>query len=115
MDLDWHGASQLWDHVLHELNNLQVVLQLVDVRLHLVNGLALLCHKLLVILDVLLDGVKEQVHGLFLLCLDGGDVFGKGLYVLGLVDLDSVVPALLDQVLDASLGLVTQLDAGCIG
>ena len=69
MDLDRHSASQLGDHVLHELNNLQVVLQLVDVRLHLVNGLALLGHKLLVILDVLLNGVKEQVHGLFLLCL----------------------------------------------
>lgn len=96
MDASWLGTLELWGHGLNELDDLEVVCELVDVGLHLVNSLALFRDKLLVVKDVLFNSIEEEVHGLLLLLLDGGDVSGENVDIGWLVDLDVVLLALLD-------------------
>ena len=74
----------------------------------------MLGHKLLVILNVLFDRIKEQVHSFFLFSLNSGDVFGESVDILGLVNLYFVIFALLDQILDSPFCLVAKLNTGRI-
>ena len=96
MHTDWHGSLKLRDHLLDKLDNLKIVLKLVNVRLHLVNGLALFGHKLFVVHDILFNSVKEQMHGFLLLSLNRSNVLCKCFHICWPVDLDFVVFALLD-------------------
>jgi len=115
VDASWLGTLELWGHGLDKLDDLQVVLELVDVRRHLVDSLALLGDKLLVVEDVLFNSIEEKVHSLLLLLLDGGDVSGEDIDVGWLVDLDVVVFALLDEELDSPLGFVAEFHPGRVG
>ena len=96
MYTDWHGPLKLRDHLLDKLDDLKIVLKLVNVRLHLVNGLALFSHKLFVVLYILFNSVKEQMHCFLLLSLNRGNVLRKSFLICWPVDLDFVVFALLD-------------------
>ena len=96
MHTNWHGSLKLRDHLLDKLDDLKIVFKLVDVRLHLVNGLALFSHKLFVVHDILFNSVEEQMHGFLLLSLNRGNVLCKCLHIGWSVDLDFVVFALLD-------------------
>ena len=49
------------------------------------------------------------MHSFLFLCLDCGNVLSESVDILRLVDLDSVVSALLNKILDSSLCLVTKL------
>ena len=109
MNFAWQGSLELRYHLLDELYDLTVVFKFVDVRLHFLDSLTLFSDKLLVILDVLLDRIEEQMHGLFLFGLNRGNVFSESIDIRWLVDLDFVVFALLDQVADSPFCLVTQL------
>ena len=112
---DWHGSLELRDHLLNKFDDLEIVLELVDVLLHLIDSLALLGDKLLVVLDVLLNSIEEQMHGFLLLRLNRGNVLGESFNIRRLVDLDLVVLALLDQILDSPLCLVAELHPRCVG
>ena len=58
MHTNWHGSLKLRDHLLDKFDDLKIVFKLVDVRLHLVNGLALFSHKLFVVHDILFNSVE---------------------------------------------------------
>ena len=109
MYLDWHGSLELRDHLLHKLDDLKVVFELVDVILYLINVLALFGNELFIIHDILFNSIEEQVHGFFLLSLNRSNVLREGFNISRLIDLDFVVFALLDQILNSSLCLVTEL------
>ena len=109
MHLDRHGSLELRDHFLDKSDDLKVVFKLVNVILNLVNVLALLGHELLVVHDILFNSIEEQMHGFFLLSFDHSNVLRKGFNIFRFVDLDFVVFALLDQILNSSLCLVTEL------
>ena len=109
MHLDWHGSLELRDHFLDKSDDLKVVFKLVNVILNLVNVLALLGHELLVVHDILFNSIEEQMHGFFLLSFDHSNVLRECFNIFRFVDLDFVVFALLDQILNSSLCLVTEL------
>ena len=54
------------------------------------------------------------MHSFFLFGFDCGDVLCKSVDILGLVNFNFVILALLDQILDSPFCLVTKLDAGRI-
>ena len=54
------------------------------------------------------------MHSFFLFGFDSGDVFCESVDILGLVNFNFVILALLDQILDSPFCLVTKLDAGRI-
>ena len=114
MDTCWLSSFEHWVHCLDELDDLLVVLELVNVRFHLIDGLALLGNKLLVIHDVLFNSVEEQVHGFLLLLLNRGNVPRESLNVGWLVNLDIVVLALLDEELNSPLRLVAEFYPRCV-
>jgi hypothetical protein len=72
-------------------------------------------HELLLVSNVGLDGIEKQVAGLLLVLLNLVDLLGEGLSGLGLVDLDAVLVALLDQEVDLALDLVAEFDARRVG
>ena len=109
MNLDWHGSLELRDHLLDKLDDLKVIFELVNVTLYLIDVLALLGYELLIVHNILFNSVKEQMHGFLLFCLNRGNVFSEGFNISRLIDLDFVVFALLDQILNSSLCLVTEL------
>ena len=54
------------------------------------------------------------MHSFFLLSLDSGDVLSESVDILGLVNFNFVIFALLNQILDSPFCLVAKLDAGRI-
>ena len=54
------------------------------------------------------------MHSLFLLSLDSGDVLSESVDILGLVDFNFVIFALLNQILDSPFCLVAKLNTGRI-
>ena len=109
MNLDWHSSLELRDHLLDKLDDLKVIFELVNVTLYLIDVLALLGYELLIVHNILFNSVKEQVHGFLLFSLNRGNVLSEGFNISRLIDLDFVVFALLDQILNSSLCLVTEL------
>ena len=109
MYLDWHSSLELRDHLLDELDDLKVVFKFVDVTLNLVNVLALLGYELFVVHDILFNRIEEQMHGFFLLSLDHSNILCESFNIFWFVDLDFVIYALLDQILNSSFCLITEL------
>jgi len=112
MNSDWHGTLKLRDHLLHKLDDLEIIFKFVNVRLHFINGLALFGNKLFVVHNILFNSVKEKMHGFLFLSLNRGNVLSKRFNIDWLVDLDFVIFALLDQILNSSLCLVAELHSG---
>ena len=54
------------------------------------------------------------MHSLFLLSLDSGDVLSESVDILGLVNFNFVIFALLNQILDSPFCLVAKLNTGRI-
>lgn len=114
-DIGWNGTMELGKHLLHEGNNLLVVLELGNSVLHLLDGLDLLSDEDLVLANFLLDGVKEQIVSLLLVTLNSADVAAKDFGAPGLVDDDSVLFALVDQEENAAFSFIAPSDLIRVG
>ena len=104
-------ALEAVDHLTDEIHNFMVVLKLLDAALDLFDGLLLRFDEACAILHFILDGIEEEVVALLLLRLDQRDVTGEYVHVLGSIDLDEVFLTCVEEVDDASLCLITLLDA----
>jgi hypothetical protein len=104
--LDRHGSLKLWSHILYKLDDMKIILKFVNVLLHFFDCLALFGNELLVILNIVLNCVEKQMHGLLLHLTDLSNVSCERINISRLVDFDIVVLTLLDEILDSPFSLV---------
>ena len=96
MGIDRFSATQILNLRLDEFYDLAVIFELLDVALDLINGFSLRDHEALTLAHLRIDSIETQIEAL-LLSFDERDVGSENVDILGLVDLDVVLAACVEE------------------